>query len=346
MSQGQHDFTAIHMEEAPAPVRLMSVVSAVSGGGSSASARLDELKSIEVAPPKPSHGKVRRNSEGHVGRLPASRLDRDDPNVNASVQNPRRSISDPCNGMDKISEFLPAHSGSEQEDDPEKKEHILKMRLLSLQAGLPMTQVHNFGETMVGGSVGDSRRSSRVTSRRPSIAASSRRPSIAASPADSEICEEDPLAALMRQMGATPAPKKNASRRPSKVVLSHDAMSHLSDIKRPASAQSVRSTTTRAPPTSDKATLSAACSPSPAEDSNRGLLALLRRRQNGGNSQPKQKQQVIPGDLSWRKCKRPVVNGSRIKVGKVGRADAGAKAACILLSNTGLSVFNPSMLPG
>lgn len=337
MSQGQHDFTAIHMEEAPAPVRLMSVVSAVSGGGSSASAALDDLKSIEVAPPKPSHGKVRRNSEGHVGRLPASRLDRDDPNVNASVQNPRRSISDPCNGMDKISEFLPGHSGSEQEDNPEKKEHILKMRLLSLQAGLPMTQVHNFGETMVGGSVGDSRRSSRVTSRRPSITAS---------PADSEPCEEDPLAALMRQLGATPAPKKNASRRPSKVVLSHDAMSHLSDVKRPTSSQSVQSTTTRAPPTSDKATLSAACSPSPAEAPNRGLLALLRSRQNGGNSQPKQKQQVIPGDLSWRKCKRPVVNGSRIKVGKVGRADAGAKAACILLSNTGLSVFNPSLLPG
>jgi len=372
MSQGQDDFSATHMEEAPAPVvRTVTVVSAVSGFGSSSSfgrgvsARVDELLSIELVPAdvpaKPSHGRVRRKSEGHVGKLPASRLDRDDTNVNASAASPRRN-SDPCNRMCKVSELLPAQPGSEWEVDSEREEYIRKMRLLSLQAGLPAMQVHNFGETMVGSSVGDSRRSSRT---------SSRRPSVVASPVETEPGVEDPLAALIRQMGAAPvnetSKKKTTSRRPSQVVLSHAAMSHLSEIKRPATAQSMQSTrpptaqsmqstrpptaqsmqsmATRAPQTSDGATLSAPCSTSPAETPNRGLLALLRRRQNGGHSQAKQKQQAIPGDLSWRKCKRPVVNGSSIKVGKAGQADAGSQAACILLSNTGLEVFSPSMIP-
>eukprot|EP00930_Biecheleria_cincta_P083728 TRINITY_DN7323_c0_g2_i1.p1 TRINITY_DN7323_c0_g2~~TRINITY_DN7323_c0_g2_i1.p1 ORF type:complete len:330 (+),score=51.34 TRINITY_DN7323_c0_g2_i1:87-1076(+) len=327
-----------HMEDAPE-----RTASAVSGFASTASfgrdvsAGLDELLELAPASPvKPPQGRVRRKSEGHIGKLP------DCANDNTLVQSPRR-FSDPTGRLRRISEILPEQRASDAETQAEKEEYMRKMKLLSLQAGLPITEVRNFGDTMVGSSVGDSRRSSRR---------SSRRPSVVAVPAETEAepSVEDPLAALIRQMGATPLnepPKQRAaSRRPSQVVLSHAAMSHLTELKRPATAQSTQSTATQAPHTSEMTPLSAPPSPPLTKTPNKGLLALLRRRQNSGHSQPKHKQQVIPGDLSWRKCKRPAIDGSSVKVGKGWQADAGAKAACILLSNTGLEVFNPSMLPG
>jgi len=318
MSHGSILASPTHVEEAPEPATVFDRCN-------SNTPHLDELLPVEVAPVNPSRGRIRRHSESHVGQQLVS-------DENSSAGSPRRH-SDPVARlrMCRISELLPTEPRSAEEINSERQECIRQMKLLSLEAGLSVKTVHNFSETMVGNSVGDSKRSSRVSSRQPSVARDS---------AEKEPEEEDPLEALIRRMGAIPLnepPKKEtSSRRPSKVILSHGAMSQLSEIKRPVTSQS---TATCVPMASDRATPSPPFSPSPVP----ALLSLRKRREEGDVIQRRQKQLPIPGDLSWRKCKRSVVDGSSAKIGTVGQADAGAKA--ILLSNIGLEIFDPSKLP-
>lgn len=311
---------APHLCRAPSPAEPSNSSSASSNRGRDGSLLTDLDRDMTLR----SWPGTRRVSEVQVRK-----------NSLPDVLSARRS-SDAQLHMSRIDEPLSGTSKSQQILEAEKHEHIRNLRLLSLQAGLQFKDAHDFSTTMVGNSVGDTRRSSRIMSRRPSLAPSpvpEMRPTV-----------DDPLAALMQQMGASQfdeTPTREAgARRPSRVLLSQSAMSHCSDDKRPATS------TSTVIPASSMMTNSCRSSPSPVPALHKGVLALLSRRPEDGrnNSQLKEEKASPPGDLSWRKWQKDIAE-SHVGAKTPREAEGGAKASYIILSNIGLEVFNPSKLP-
>eukprot|EP00930_Biecheleria_cincta_P026519 TRINITY_DN18686_c0_g2_i1.p1 TRINITY_DN18686_c0_g2~~TRINITY_DN18686_c0_g2_i1.p1 ORF type:complete len:339 (-),score=38.51 TRINITY_DN18686_c0_g2_i1:112-1128(-) len=337
MSCGQGFHRQIsHEEEAPRLCRAESPAGASASSESSdkhgqdvsALADVDLALTIRTWPANQTHNRGRRMSEGQVRKnLP-------------DVSHTRRLSDSKIHHVGRNDAPLSAASPSRQDSEAEKQEHIRQLRLLSLQAGLQFKDVHDFGATMVGNSVGDGRRSSRIATRRSSLAASP-------VPEDGPPVD-DPLADLLRHMGASSpysetVVKDHGARRPSRVLLSHSAMSHYSDDKNKPDAAST-STVTPTPMASSMLTPSLRSSPSPPPTRHRGVLALLSRRpEDGCNANLQLKEAPHPGDLTWRKWRKDTA-GSRSGA-QTAREAGGAKASYVILSNIGLEVFNPSKLP-